>query len=512
MEIGSAPGQVTVGELVKLCAVDDELFCKAFFPNSVRVKSPEYSKTVWEYLNNPKIRLVNLQIFRGGSKTTRLRLFTAKRIAYGLSQTILYIGASEGHAQRSISWLKKRIEPTLGADGKKSLSFFSSVFNLRPGTKWTDTEFEVFHGGAPRPIWVLGVGITGNIRGINFDDYRPDLIVCDDIVTDENAATEEQREKLTNLVLGAVKNSLAPASESPNAKMALLQTPLHSKDVSAEAARDPQWKTATFPCWTLDTAQSSDIASQISAWPEQFPSETLRADKLAAVQRNRLSIFSREMECRLVAPEARDFRTEWLQYYDEPPNSLRGTMVLSVDPVPPPSEKALAQNMQGRDYEAHVVWCRTARGYHLVDYRINRGHDPGWSVATFFSLALTYRISRAIVETVAYQKVLRWLLEKEMQRRKVFFAVKGYDDKRSKFNRITSVFSSLGPQNLIFVKPHHTAFIQQFEEYHGGDHDDILDASATALSELVNPFLELGADEYTADDLYPPLQLARGCP
>lgn len=514
MESATPPITIPVGELLKLCALDNELFCRTFFPNAVRRHSPSYMQDVWKRLENPASRLVNLRIFRGGFKTTTLRLFAAKRIAYGLARTILYIGASEAHAVRSIQWLKGRIEPLRMADGSTRPSLFASIFDLRPGKKWTENELEIFHGADLRPIWVLGVGITGNIRGINFDDYRPDLIILDDVVTDENAVTEDGRTKLEQLVLGAVRNSLAPASESPNAKMVLLQTPIHPADISSQAAKDPAWSTAVYPCWTLATATASDIAAQKSAWEEQFPTLTLQREKRQAVDQNKLSIFSREMECRLVQQELRDFRIEWLKYYErEKLDELRGTFILGIDPVPPPSPRALAENMEGRDYEAHTVWCRNREGYYLVDMRVNRGHEPSWSVATALSLASQYRVARIVVETVMYQRVLKWHIEKEMQRRKTYFLVKPFEDKRKKFNRITSVFGNLAPQGLVFVRRDQTGFIQQFEEYHGGDNDDILDASAIALSDLVSPSLELGADEYYFDDQdIPQLELARACP
>ena len=40
---------------------------------------------------------------------------------------------------------------------------------------------------------------------------------------------------------GALANSLTPTSEEPNAKLAMLQTPLHAEDVSSLAARAPGW-------------------------------------------------------------------------------------------------------------------------------------------------------------------------------------------------------------------------------------------------------------------------------
>ena len=56
------------------------------------------------------------------------------------------------------------------------------------------------------------------------------------------------------------------------------------------------------------------------------------------------------------------------------------------------------------------------------------------------------------------------------------------------------MFGNIAPQKMVFVQRDQTEFIQQFEEYHGGDHDDVLDASAIALSELVSPAMEMGMD------------------
>ena len=59
-----------------------------------------------------------------------------------------------------------------------------------------------------------------------------------------------------------------------------------------------------------------------------------------------------------------------------------------------------------------------------------------------------------------------------------------------------------------------TDFINQFVEFKLGiDHDDILDASANALMELINPYLELGDDEYyESDEDVPKLKFQRRAP
>jgi hypothetical protein len=490
--------QISPAELIKLCAVDTELFGRYFFPRAFRDPSPSFAKRSWELLEDPRFRNVNLRFFRGSSKTTRLRVYTAKRVAYGLSRTILYVGASEDHAKRSVQWLRGQIEARLGNDGAMRRSEYAELFDLKPGKKWSETEIEVFHGLDARPIWILGVGITGNVRGINFDDYRPDLIILDDVVTDENAATEDQREKLKDLVLGSLYNSLAPTTEEPNAKMVMLQTPIDARDVSMVVENDSRWTTETFGCWTPET-QDLPLPEQESSWKERYPSDTLRKEKQAAVETNTLSKFAREMECKLVSAETMSFRPNWVRFYDEAPKSYQAVLV--IDPVPPPSDRQLKDaRYANKDFEAHAVVGRSNGEYYLLDYRIHRGHDPSWSAATMFELGSRYRISRIILETIGAQRYLKWFLEQEMTRKQFYFAIKDAPgDQRPKFVRITTAMNGPCSQGKFWCRKEHLEFLEQFYSYGVGykGHDDLLEAVAGGVKELTNPYLELGVNDYS---------------
>lgn len=483
MEAVAQTSIIDPNDLVKLCAVDSELYCRTFFPRTFRQASPPFARDLWEPLEDPNARLVNLLCFRGSSKTTRLRAFASKRIAYGISRTILYVGAAESDAIRSVQWLRTQVEKN---------TFWARTFNLRPGRKWEETQIEISHGTFNHTIWVLAAGITGSLRGINFDDYRPDLIVVDDPQTDEAAATETQRNKVSDLIMGAVKNSLAPETEEPNAKLAMAITPQHREDISQQALKDSQWTSRVFPCWTKKTLDLP-VHLQMSSWEQRFPTITLRADKLAAVKRNKLSIFKREMECTLISPETASFIPSWLNIREHPNSGPRGIFsVLAIDPVPPPSPQQMQRGLQGKDYEAHYVWGRDAGKYHLLDYARSRGHDPSWTIATAFALARTWRVSSIIVDAVNYQRTLKWILEQEMQRRRIYYSVIPIADGMQKFARITNVINGLATAGLLWIGPEHTEFAEQFEAYgptYTG-HDDDLDASALALQHIASPYLE----------------------
>jgi predicted phage terminase large subunit-like protein len=494
------PVKLDIADAVTLGAVDNEIYARTFFPNTFRQSSPSFQKDVWNDLNDPKVRYSNQRIFRGGAKTTIARINTSKRIAYGVSRTVLYVGASEGAAARSGAWLRNNVERN---------KLWAGTFALSPGRKWTDIEFEVWHDTLKTNIWCLFVGITGNIRGINFDDYRPDYIVLDDILTDENCATHEQREKVSDLVHGALKKSLAPVVDDPNAKMCMLVTPQHREDVSSVATNDPTWKTIEVGCWSKETKDLS-VDQQISVWPERYATEDLRAEKRAAIQINRLSVFSREMELKLTSPELAAFRTDWLRYI-ETPGPVRGAVnILSVDPTPPPSDRQLAKGNVGDDWEVLHVWGRKGDNYYLQERRASRGETPDWTITNVFELAVKYRVMSIVVESIAFQRTLKWLIEKEMSRRRQYYTIIPFVGK-NKYARIRSVIAPQASQGHVWVRPDDTPFISQFDTFPTCDHDDELDAASIALSALINPYAADGGDAFTLADV-DPIKLVRGAP
>jgi hypothetical protein len=306
--------------------------------------------------------------------------------------------------------------------------------------------------------------------------------------------------KVNDLIMGALANSLS--QEEKNAKLAMLNTPLNPFDVCARASESKEWHTESFGCWT-EESKFLPSDQQKSSWEDMFPTPVLRQRKEDAIIDNRYSIFAREMECNLVAAETVSFRPNWLRYYEgEPPRGLQ--CVLVIDPVPPPSEAASPKALARRDFEAISVVGRSAGEYYLLDYKLSRGHDPNWTVATMFELGLRYRIMRVVVETVAYQKVLKWLLEKEMARKGIYFAIADTkSDRRPKFIRIVTSLSGVASQGHLWCRKDHSDFVHQFQSYGPGykGHDDLLETVSIGVSELTNPYLELGTSEY--EEMFP---------
>lgn len=503
--------EVGIDEYLQLLAVSQEFFNREMFPDTVGQESPGFHREMDDILDNPEHRFVNFQIFRGGAKTTKIRTYMAKRIGFAISRTIVIVGKSEGHAILTVGWIKRQV-----MRNKK----YAKTFGLEKGDKWAEGIIQIRNTVAGCDIWVLAYGLTGSTRGINIDDHRPDLILVDDVVDDENALTQESRLKTNALVHGALKNSLAPRSEKPSAKMAIAQTPIDPEDVSCAALTNPEFKSLRFGCWTRET-EGLNLEQRISAWPVRFPSAELRQMKLHAMASNTLSIFAREMECQLITPETAAFRGEWLQYYDEGSLPPRHEMmvVMIIDPVPPPSEVQLAKGLVGKDYEAFAVMGRWRGNIYLLDSVYNKGHDPSWTLSEFARLVSKWNPRSVHVESVAYQRTLGWLIKQAMKQTGRYVMIDEFVDRRAKDVKIKDGLLGVASQRALFVdKNKHTEFISQFTSYGalGGSRnpDDVIETVALGATILQRG--SVAGDEvgglYLDDSHIPSLDEYRGAP
>lgn len=452
-------------EAAVLGAQDGIFFSHYFFPKTCRQDPAPFHPDIWKRLDGPS-RYVAIEVFRGGAKTTLIRLNLARRICYGISRTILYLGKSEGKAVSSINWLASQVRRN---------ELWANVFQLRLGEVDNKLELEVFHGAEGHSVRIIGMGIEGSVRGTNVEDYRPDFIVLDDVLDESNCSTLEQRNKILDRIEGAVKRSLAPRADSPLAKMAFINTPMDQEDPIELAMNDPEYDSLRISCFKEDGE---------SAWPALYPTQELRDAKQAAIYRNRLSIWLREMECLTVADEKRYFKVEWLQYWTTLPERM--TIVAAIDPSPPKDEEPDQRKKKDPDPEVLVVMGRWGRSYYLIQVTKINDPDPEKTWTELKSMKARWPLQGVAVETVAFQKTLEWYLKRRMHEERNWLPITKIDSKINKVKRIRQRFSSLCPDGSLWVHGSQTDFIEEYRNYPEVRHDDELDAVEMACQLLDN--------------------------
>ncbi len=456
---------VPLPELVNLCAIDTELFCHTFLPKAFRQTSPPFHKDIYNALDTPDYRHLAVECFRGSAKTTILRGFGLKRICYGISRTIMFVSASQAHASRSLRWVKGQIQYN---------KLVREVFEVEKGEKWSDEELQIYHKKLDITVTIIAAGITGQTRGVNVDDHRPDLIIVDDPDDEESTATPDQRKKTSDRFFGAIDKSLTPESENPEAKLVLLQTSLNKEDLINQCQADSTFASFNFGCFGEDGE---------SAWPERWTTKLLRDDKQAHIARGQLLLWLREMECVVGDEETAAFNNIKLMDYDVLPEGM--LTIMGIDPAPPPSPRQIQAGLKHKDSEVLSMWGYFNGGVYLLEDSGTKEVDPQHTENEFFRLCIKYKPLKVIVEGVAYQRTLKFQLERAMRDKKTYFVVEAKTDKRKKYHRIAQAYSGVGALGLLFVKITSVFFREQFAVFPNGKFDDYLDAGAMAVEELL---------------------------
>lgn len=431
-------------EAVQLGATSLIQYGRLFFPRTFRQESPPFHHKMGEGLYSRE-RFNAYKVFRGGAKTSLLRVYGSQRIAYGLSRLIGFVSAAQQHAKFSLRWLRRQVEYN---------TRWANTFGLSKGDKWTDEWMEIkcnlledaHNPGQPVIITVLALGITGQIRGFNPDDFRFDLLIIDDALDDENSATPEQRKKIEDLLFGALLKSLAPSSEQPLAKAVMLQTPMDRQDAIEKAMRDPQWNGITYGCFD---------EKGNSRWEARFPTKELLADKEAHIRRSQYRLWMKEMECQIVSGEEKAIDITKFKHFDLLPEHFDA--VISLDPA--------SSERPGADEFAIAALGFKGQDVYLLDYSCAKGMMPDKASADTFSLALLYSPRKFVVESNAYQRVMAWYLEQEMAKRRMYFPVERLEVKTKNADRIMQTIPGLAAFGHFFIRPHHTKFIEQADNY-----------------------------------------------
>lgn len=160
---------------------------------------------------------------RGHQKSAMIAYRVAWEITRDPSVTILYLSSTSGLAERQLKAIKDILT------SPRYRKFWPDMVNVQEGrrARWTNNEISVDHPirrqeGVRDPTVFTG-GLTTSLTG-----YHCDIAVLDDVVVQENAYTQEGRDKV------ATQYSLLSSIENPGAREWVVGTRYHPKDLYYE--------------------------------------------------------------------------------------------------------------------------------------------------------------------------------------------------------------------------------------------------------------------------------------
>jgi hypothetical protein len=188
----------------------------------------------------------------------------------------------------------------------------------------------------------------------------------------------------------------------------------------------------------------------------------------------------------------------------------------------PPSDRQIAAGLEDKDFEAIAVVGYYRGNFYLCDYAQNKGHNPDWTLAKFFELVYRWEPGLVVVESVNYQRTLKWLLEKAMRERRKWIPttdtqttrtslLDGRQLQKKLYRIIDGIGYAIAKRNL-HVHKTHIEFVTQYLSYPQVKHDDLIEAVANAIPPLVQRGA-IDAEYAVLDEAdIPALTYNGGCP
>ncbi len=431
---------------------------------------------------------------RGHAKSTT---FTFKGVLhaalYKYKHYIIMLSDSSEQAEGFLGDLKTELEEN---------QLIREDFGLQEGKVWKNNVILTAEG-----VKLEGIGSGKKIRGRRHRNWRPDLIVLDDVENDENVATPEQRKKLRSWFQKAVSKAGDTYTD-----IVYIGTILHYDSLLSSVLKNPEYDSVKYRgvisfaenqelwnAWELIFSDLSNdrrkeealeffeanreemLAGTEVLWPEKNPYYKLMIMRLSEGEAS----FNSEIQNDPIDPDNCTFQEEWFDFYDSdgavPPDfsDPRFLFIGANDP-------SLGKNKKS-DTSAIIVLAKdTKTGYMYVLEASIEKRKPDVIITDAIELSKRLKLDfhKALykfgVEVVQFQQFFKDVMMDQSRQAGEYLPIEEIQSTLNKDLRITSLQPFVKNRYIKFSVKHKT-LLQQMKEYPMGKNDDGPDALEMAL-------------------------------
>lgn len=493
----------------ELAAFDLSYFGRAYLPHYFIRKSPHFHEELDGIWNrgvmkgrNPLLEFRTISRLkgsrqvvaapRGHAKSTN---FTFKdslhAVLYAYKHYILILSDSSDQAEGFLDDIKTELE-----DNANIIMDFGSMKGdkaWRTGVILTKTD-----------IKVEAIGSGKKVRGRRHRNWRPDLIVLDDVENDENVNTPEQRQKLKNWFNKAVSKAGDTYTD-----IMYIGTILHYDSLLSNVLQNPRYKTKKYRAviseasnsklwdeWEgiytnlFNEAHEEDARAFYEAHEEEmlFGAEVLWEEKLSYYDLMEIKVsegtasFNSELQNDPVDPESATFNPEWFDYYEPELVDFKDPEFIFVGANDP----SLGKNKKSDTSAIINLALSTRTGYmYVVDASVER-RKPDVIIKDVFEM--NRRLKRDYgkgfykfgVEIVQFQYFFKEVMAAKSAEEGEYIPIEEIQSTVNKMLRIESLQPVIKNKYLKFNREHKT-LIKQLQEFPMGKNDDAPDGLHMAV-------------------------------
>lgn len=344
-------------------------------------------------------------------------------------------------------------------------------------------------------IKIEAIGSGKKIRGRRHRNWRPDLLVLDDIENDENVNTPDQRKKLESWFYKAVSKAGDTYTD-----IVYIGTILHYDSLLSKVLRNPEYHCVKYR-GVISFADNQDLWNAWEVIYTDLENDNRQEDAKEFFEENKEEMlqgtevlweaklsyydlmiikvsegeasFNSEIQNDPIDPDSCTFNEEWFDFYDENSIDFKDSKFVFVGANDP----SLGKNKKSDTSSIIILAKDTQSGYmYVLEASIEkRKPDAIIDDAIETSKRLKRDFKKPLfkfgVETVQFQHFFKDVMVKKSAEAGEYLPIEEINSVQNKNMRIESLQPFIKNKYLKFNQRHKT-LLQQLKEYPMGRNDD----------------------------------------
>jgi len=445
---------------IRLCWDSFYWFFLVYFTIYLKYPLAPFQKEIIDLVQNDNNPFLVIVAFRGSAKSTIITLaFTIWCIVTGRKKYPLLISLNQQRIQQSLFNIRQEFE-------KNSLLIQDFGPFYRINDEWSYSSLYFSYLGAR----ITAISTGEGFRGLRERQFRPDLIIADDIEDVQSANSSEARTKLWQMV----NAELLPAGDL-NTKFIFIGNLVHGESIIVKLkklilAGKLKGLYREYPLYD----ENKNIF-----WSGKFPNwesiESFRKEIPSDED------FQREYLLKIVPPGNRVIKEDWIKYYDVSKPQGQSLdfrfYLISVDPAVSINETA--------DKTAIVVfavygWNEDLKIYIQPNF-VNKRMELPEVIEEIKRIKESYgrSVVEVLIEGVGTQKgIAQTLLAQGIEAKE--FNLNGQDKRK----RLSMASPLIRNGTALFPDQNNEELIQQLVYFGSERFDDLVDATSMGLNYL----------------------------
>lgn len=494
----------------ELAAFDLAYFGRAYLPHYFKRNSPQFHQElddIWTegvlkgqnpHFKSKQIERMNgtrhaVAAPRGHAKSTNLTFKdTIHAVLYQYKHYILILSDSSDQAEGFLEDIKTELEENAN---------IIMDFGIQKGKTWKTGQIIT-----KTDIQLDAIGSGKKVRGRKHRNWRPDLIVLDDIENDENVNTAEQRRKLLSWFTKAVEKAGDTYTDiiyigtilhyDSLLNNILTKNPRYQRKKYQAVIQDAE-HTALWDEWEriytnlLNEEHEQDAHTFFEAnkkemlqgtkvlWEDKWSYYDLMVMKVS----EGVASFNSELQNEPIDPENAAFNEEWFDYYEPDEMDFSSDEFVLIGANDP----SLGKNKKSDTSSIINLALSLKTGYMYVVEASVEKRKPDVIIDDVIEMSkrnkrdLTKGFYKFGVETVQFQYFFKEIMVDRARKTGEYIPVEEIQSSVNKDLRILSLQPLIKNKYIKFNR-NHKALLEQLKEYPMGKNDDAPDGLQMAVN------------------------------